>query len=61
MKRTYVGELEWALEQILMANSDRNPNRSAQVDAALQYGLAVAINRRGHEPLPPRPDMERAT
>jgi hypothetical protein len=57
--RTYVGELEWALEQILSANSDRNPNRQAQLDAAVKYGLSVAIARRSGESIPPRPDMKR--
>lgn len=59
-KRTYVGEMEWALNEAYGANSDRNPNRQAQITAALQYGLAVAIARRSKEPIPPRPDMKKA-
>lgn len=59
-RRTYVGEMEWALGQIRSAFHDRNPNRQAQVDTAVNYGLAVAIARRSKEPLPERPDMKRA-
>jgi len=58
-RRTYVGELEWALGQIRLQFHDRNPHRQARVTAALDYGLAVAIARRSHEPLPDRPNMER--
>ncbi len=58
MKRTYVGELEWALDRIHVANSDRNPNRAAQIAAAVEYGLAVGIARRSRAPMPERPDME---
>lgn len=60
MKRTYVGELEWALGQVNCAHNDRNPNRAAQIDAAVRYGLAVAIARRSKEPIPERPDMKKA-
>ncbi len=59
MKRTYVGEMEWALAQVDARNGDRNPNRAAQVTAAVEYGLAVAIARRSREPMPPRPDLDR--
>lgn len=54
-RRTYVGELEWALQQIGCAHSDRNPNRAAQIQAFVDYGLAVARAKRGREPIPPRP------
>lgn len=30
-RRSYVGELELALEKICCANHDRNPNRQAQI------------------------------
>ena len=59
-KRTYVGEMEWALEQINSANHDRNPNRQAQLQAAIKYGLAVAVARRGYESIPERPDIKGA-
>lgn len=59
MKRTYIGEMEWALEQINSANHDRNPHRMAQLAAATNYGLAVAIARRSKLPIPPRPDLEK--
>lgn len=52
MKRTYVGEMEWALNQINLANHDQNPNRQAQISESLKYGLAVAIARRSKEKLP---------
>lgn len=41
-KRTYVGEMEWALQEINTRNHDRNPNRIVQVTAAVQYGIQVA-------------------
>lgn len=56
MKRTYVGELEWVVGQINMAQGDSNPNRAAQLRKLCDYGSAVGIARRGKEPLPPRPD-----
>lgn len=59
-RRTYVGELEWALEQANVVNHDQNPNRAAQLGAALKYGLAVAIARRSKEPIPPRPNIKEA-
>lgn len=60
-KRTYVGEMEWALnEAYAVGSNDRNPHRQAQLMAALQYGLAVGIARRSKEPMPPRPDMKKA-
>lgn len=59
MTSTYVGELEWALEQINAAQSDKNPNRAAQIAAAVAYGLEVARARRSHFDIPPRPDMEK--
>lgn len=58
-RRTYVGELEWALQQVNSRFHDRNPNRQAQVSAALRYGLEVASCRRGGEPMPERPDLDR--
>lgn len=58
-RRTYVGEMEWALEMINSRNQDRNPNRFVQVDAATKYGLQVAICRRSHEPLPERPKLDK--
>lgn len=57
-KRTYVGELEWALEQINLAHHDRNANRAAQIDGMVKYGLEVARARRSKEPMPPRPKRE---
>lgn len=60
MKRTYFGEMAWALEQVNCANNDRNQNRFAQVDTATRYGLAVAIARRSKLPIPPRPDVKKA-
>jgi len=59
-KRTYVGEIEWALEQVGVFNHDRNPNRFAQVTAAVNYGLAVGIARRSKLPIPLRPDLKKA-
>ena len=61
MRRTYAGEMTWAIEQALMRNHDRNPNRAAQVTAALEYGLAVARSRRDPRvPMPDRPTIEDA-
>jgi hypothetical protein len=60
VKRTYVGEMEWALQQVNARNGDRNPNRQAQVSAAVEYGLKVGVARRGRMPLPERPDLDRA-
>ena len=57
-KRTYVGELELAIDKALVANHDRNPNRYAEVNGWLSYGLSVAIARRGKEPLPERPERK---
>lgn len=57
-KRTYIGEMEWALQQIHSEDHDRNPNRYARCHAAAMYGLAVAIARRSKEPIPPRPDLK---
>lgn len=59
MKRTYVGELEFALNSIRSSFHDRNPNRQAMVDAALAYANAVSIARRSRLPLPPRPKCDR--
>ncbi len=58
-KRSYVGEMEWALDEINVAHNDRNPNRAAQINAAVKFGLAVAVARRNKEPLPLRPDMKK--
>jgi hypothetical protein len=57
-RRTYCGEMEHALNQACNANHDRNPNRYAQVNGWLNYGIAVAIARRSKEPLPDRPQNE---
>ena len=54
-RRTYVGEMELALDMARARNGDRNPDRFAQVDGWLEYGLRVAIARRGHSAIPPRP------
>ena len=58
MKRTWVGDLEWALQQVNSRNHDRNPNRQAQVSAAVDYGLRVALARRCKEPIPKRPNLD---
>jgi len=59
-KRSYVGELEWALGQIQMAHQDRNPNRAAQIDGMLKYAHEVAVARRSKEPIPcERPDRKK--
>lgn len=60
MRRTYAGEMAWAMNMAYTRNYDRNPNRVAQVTVALLYGLAVDIARRSHEPLPERPDIDEA-
>lgn len=61
MRRTYAGELEWALQQANRYHrSDRDRNQAAKVAAAVRYGLDVAIARRDRAPLTPRPDIERA-
>ncbi len=59
-KRSYVGELEWSISQIRRANSDRNPNREAQLQRALEYASEVSVARAGHEALPQRPDIKGA-
>jgi hypothetical protein len=59
MKRSYTGEMEWALNQAYSRNHDRNRQRGPQVAAALQYGLTVGIAKRSKEPLPPRPDLDK--
>jgi hypothetical protein len=56
IKRSYVGELEWVIDQIHCANHDRNQNRQAQLDCLTKYGMLVAIARRSKEPIPERPD-----
>lgn len=55
MKRSYVEEMAHALSQAYAANHDRNPNRFAEVTGWLQWGLAVSIARRSHDPIPLRP------
>lgn len=55
-RRSYAEEMALALNRAYSANHDRNPNRMAEVTGWLQYGLSVAIARRGHEPIPPRPE-----
>jgi hypothetical protein len=59
-RRTYAGEMFWAISQAKSRNHDRNPNRYAQVTAALDYGHIVNQCRLGHESLPSRPDLDRA-
>lgn len=54
-RRSYAEEMALALNKAYCANHDRNPNRMAEVTGWLQYGLSVAIARRGHEPIPARP------
>jgi hypothetical protein len=51
--------MEWAISNAIALNHDRNPNRMAQVTAALRYGHDCAIARRSHRPCPPRPDLEK--
>ena len=51
-------EMDWALNQAHTRNHDRNPNRAAQVGAALEYGIAIGIAARGDEPLPTRPNLD---
>lgn len=58
-RRSYVGEMELALEKISTANSDCNPNRQAQLRGWTEYGLAVAIARRSKGSIPDRPDEAR--
>ena len=61
MKRTYIGELRWAIEEALSRNHDRNPHRQAQVDAALQYGFEVALSyQENGVPMPDRPQLDKA-
>lgn len=57
-RRTYVGELEHALQMANSAHHDRNPNRYAQVQGWIDYGLAVAISRRSKSLIPERPKQE---
>lgn len=54
-KRSYAEEMALAISKAMSANHDRNPNRQAEVEGWLKYGHAVAIARRGHEPIPERP------
>ena len=57
-KKTYVGEMEWSIDNALALMHDRNEHRYAQVAGALRYGLKVGIARRSREPIPARPDLE---
>ncbi len=59
-RRSYAGELEWAIDQIGARNHDRNRNRMAQVSAAVQYGQLVGLARRSKRPLPERPNLDKA-
>ena len=59
-KRSYAGEMEWALEQVNSRNYDTNKNRSAQIRTAIDYGLEVARARRSHAAIPERPDLDKA-
>ena len=54
-RRSYAEEMAHAISRAISANHDRNPNRAAEVNGWLQWGHDVAIARRGHEPIPPRP------
>ena len=54
-RRSYAEEMALAIDKAICANNDRNPNRQAEVDGWLRYGLSVAIARRGSEPIPERP------
>ena len=38
IRRTYAGELEWVIEQINIAFSDRNSNRASQINRLCEYG-----------------------
>lgn len=58
-RRSYVGELELAIQRICCANHDKNPNRYTQIAGWTKYGLSVAIARRSGEPIPERPDEAR--
>lgn len=53
-------EMNWAVNQAYCANHDRNPNRHAQIDMALQYALNVAIATISGDELPKRPDIKNA-
>ena len=53
-------ELEWVLDQINMANNDRNSNRQAQLEKLTRYGLVVGIAVRCGEPFPTRPNWRKA-
>jgi hypothetical protein len=57
VRRTYVGELEWTIDQIRRYFSDRNHNREAQVQALLAYANEVSIARQGSEHIPERPNV----
>ena len=57
-RRSWIGELEHALSMARASNHDRNPNRQAEVDGWLDWGLKVAIARRGHDPIPLRPTQK---
>lgn len=57
-QRTYASEMELALDMARTANHDRNPNRAAEVNGWLDYGLAVGRARRSHAPMPPRPERK---
>lgn len=54
-RRSYAEEMAYAIEHAISAMNDRNPNRQAEVMGWLSWGHEVAIARRGHEPIPPRP------
>ena len=59
VKRSYAGEMAWAIEQAMRNDHDRNSNRAAKVGAALKYGFEVELARRDHLPIPPRLDLDR--
>jgi len=57
-RRSYAEEMAWAIGTAMGENHDQNPHRSARVMGALRYGYEVAIARRNHAPIPPRPHIK---
>lgn len=59
--RFYIREMWWALEEINSRNHDRNPNRAAQLRAAIDYGLEIArACEEGETVSRQRPDLDKA-
>ena len=56
-KRTYVGELVWSLDAIMVAYSDTNPNRDRHLRDLLAYAAKVDVARRCRSSLPNRPEL----